>query len=128
MTKPCRPHLIVCMTCRAGHTLADGETPQGALLHAQLSELLAQTPDDPPVELLTTTCMANCEHGCSGAITMPGKWTYVLGHLSPGLAADLLIYAAAYAAAPTGTVMPSRRPASLGKVVIARVPHLDFAA
>jgi predicted metal-binding protein len=59
---------------------------------------------------------------------MPGKWTVVLGHLSPGHAADLLIYAAAYASAATGTVMPSRRPASLGRAVLARVPHLEYVA
>ena len=59
---------------------------------------------------------------------MPGKWTYVLGHLAPGLGIDLLAYAATYAASATGTVMPSRRPATLARVVIARVPPLEYAA
>jgi predicted metal-binding protein len=59
---------------------------------------------------------------------MPGKWTYVLGNLRPEHAADLLTYARAYAASPTGTVMPSRRPPSLARVVLARVPNLEFAA
>jgi predicted metal-binding protein len=120
------PRLIVCTTCRAGRELADGETPQGALLHAELSRLVALAPN--AVELREAACMANCERGCSVAIASPGKWTYVLGHLSPDHAADLLTYAAAYAATSTGTVMPSRRPASLGRAVLARVPHLEFAA
>lgn len=128
MTEARRPRLIVCITCRAGRTLAEGETPPGALLHAALSRLIAQSRENPPVELWEISCMANCERGCSAAIAMPGKWTYVLGYLSPELAADLLTYAAVYAATATGTVMPSRRPASLGKAVIARVPHLEFAA
>ncbi len=123
-----QPRLIVCTTCRAGQPLADGETPQGALLHAELLALMDQSPDGPPVDLRAAACMANCERGCSAAIASPGKWTFVLGHLSPGHAADLLRYAAVYAASATGTVMPSRRPASLGRAVMARVPHLEYAA
>ena len=121
-----RPRLIVCTTCRAGLPLAEGETPQGAVLHAALSGLLAAT-SAPPVDLHAASCMANCEQGCSAAIAMPGKWTYVLGRLSPDLAEDLLRYAGVYAASATGTVMPSRRPASLARAVIARVPNLEYA-
>ncbi len=121
-----QPRLIVCTTCRAGRPLAEGETPPGALLHAALAAALGHP--DTNIQLQAATCMANCEQGCSAAIAMPGKWTYVLGHLSPGHAADLLAYAAIYAASATGTVMPSRRPASLGRAVIARVPHLEYAA
>jgi predicted metal-binding protein len=128
MTNIQRPRLIVCNTCRAGRGLAAGETPPGGLLHAELSQLLGQSPGEAAVELREASCIANCERGCSAVIAMPGKWTYVLGHLAPGLAADLLAYAATYAASATGTVMPSRRPATLAKVVIARVPPLEFAA
>lgn len=127
MTIAQRPRLIVCITCRAGRELADAETPPGALLHAELSRLLAPSSGEAAVALREASCMANCERGCSAAIAMSGKWTYVLGHLSPGVAADLLDYAATYAASATGTVMPSRRPAALARVVIARVPPLEFA-
>lgn len=121
------PRLIVCTSCQAGQTLAEGEAPPGALLHAALAGLLAGR-DDPPVELRATTCMANCERGCSAAIALPGKWIYLLAHLTPAHADDLLTYADAYAASATGVVMPSRRPASLGRAVLARVPALEFAA
>lgn len=123
MSEPCRPRLIVCTTCRAGQPLAEGEAPPGARLLAALRAL-----NTGAVELGTAACMANCDQGCSAALAAPGKWTYVLGHLAPELAADLLAYAATYAASATGTVMPSRRPASLGRAVIARVPHLETAA
>jgi predicted metal-binding protein len=56
---------------------------------------------------------------------MPGKWTYLLGHLREPDAADLLAYAAAYAASATGTVLPSRRAQALRDMIIARVPHLE---
>jgi predicted metal-binding protein len=120
-----RPRLIVCVTCRAGRALAEGETPPGALLHAALAALIAGTET---VDLREVACMANCERGCSAALAMPHKWTFFLGHLTPEHAADLLTYAAAYAAHATGTIMPSRRPESLRNAVLGRVPHLEFAA
>jgi predicted metal-binding protein len=125
VAETCRPRLIVCTTCKAARPLADDETPPGALLHAELSRLLADTGH---VELREVACMANCERGCSAALAMPGKWTFLLGHLTPAHAADLLTYAATYAAHATGTVMPSRRPDSLRNAVIGRIPHLEFAA
>ena len=132
-----RPRLIVCTTCRAGLDLADDEARPGALLHAELARLLATvppgdgatpTPGADWLDLREVACLANCERGCSAALAMPGKWTFFLGHLTPNHAPDLLTYAAAYAAHPTGTVMPSRRPASLRAVVLARLPHLEYAA
>ena len=121
-----RPRLIVCITCRAGRALADGETPPGARLHAALAGLIAER--HAAVDLHDVACMANCERGCSAALAMPRKWTFLLGHLTPEHAADLLSYAAAYATHATGTIMPSRRPASLRDVVLGRVPSLEFAA
>ena len=121
-----QPRLIVCTTCRAGRDLADGETPPGAHLHAALARLIADQGAE--VELREVACMANCERGCSAALAMTGKWTFFLGHLTPEHAADLLTYAATYAAHATGTVMPSRRPDSLRNAVIGRIPHLEFAA
>lgn len=59
---------------------------------------------------------------------MPGKWTYLLGFLSPDHAADLLTYGATYASSPNGTVLPSRRPASLERAVIGCVPPMEFVA
>ena len=119
MSEP-RPELFVCLTCRAGRELADGATPPGALLHAELSRLVAA---DPVVTLREVTCLASCETGCAGAIAMPGKWTNLLGRLDVPLAADLLTYARLYAASTTGTVMPSKRPASLHpRMVLGRVP------
>jgi predicted metal-binding protein len=120
------PRLIVCTTCRAGRPAVEGETPPGADLHAALADLIAA--GEAAVELREVACMANCERGCSAALAMPGKWTFFLGHLTPAHAADLLAYAAAYAAHATGTIMPSRRPESLRNVVIGRVPHLEYAA
>jgi predicted metal-binding protein len=101
--------------------LAEGETPPGARLHATVQALL---PVPSPIDLHEVACLANCDRGCSAAIAMPGKWTYLLGRLDPTLAGDLLTYAGVYAASANGTVLPSRRPASLREMVIGRVPDL----
>ena len=114
-----RPCLHVCVTCRAGRELADDETPPGRLLHNALAGL---TPGD--VDLEAVACLAACERGCTATISADGKWTYLLGHLDVGLAHDLMTYARAYAASNTGTVLPSKRPASLRNMILGRVPVL----
>jgi predicted metal-binding protein len=114
------PRLHVCITCRGGRMLVTGETPPGAQLHAAVAARLGGA--TAPVRLAPVNCLANCERGCSAAISAAGKWTYLLGGLDPAQAADLLIYARSYAASANGTVMPSRRPVSLRNAVIARVP------
>jgi predicted metal-binding protein len=128
VSEQCRPRLIICTTCRAGQPPAEDEPTPGARLHAELERLITPSRDTASVELRQVACLANCERGCSGAITMPGKWTYLLGFLSSDHAADLLTYGAAYASSANGTVLPSRRPASLRYAVVGRVPPMEFVA
>jgi predicted metal-binding protein len=125
VTEACCPRLILCTTCRNGRALAEGEKTPGALLHETLNALIAKQGGPSPVDLHEVACLANCDRGCSAVIAMPGKWTYLLGHLHETVAADLLAYAAAYAASPTGTVLPSQRPHSLRHMIIGRVPYLE---
>jgi predicted metal-binding protein len=112
------PTLHVCVTCRASRPLDLGQTPPGRFMY----DAVAGHPAADRVELREVTCLSSCDHGCAAAISMPGKWTYLLGRLDPSLATDLLDYAATYAAHPTGTVLPSKRPASLAKMILGRVP------
>jgi predicted metal-binding protein len=115
------PTLHVCTTCRAGLPLAEGQTPPGQFMYDAVAALLGA---EPVVELREVACLSSCENGCAAAISSPGKWTYLLGRLDPSLAPDLLTYAATYAAHRTGTVLPSRRPASLARMVLGRMPDL----
>ena len=121
------PCLHICMTCRAGQPLAEGATPPGAYLHAAIARLLDGDAAS-PVELREVVCLASCERGCTAAISMAGKWGYLLGGLSIADAADILIYAASYGASKTGTLMPSRRPTSLKSAIVARFPAPAFSA
>jgi predicted metal-binding protein len=95
------------------------------LLHEALKGLIAREDTPVAVDLREVACLANCDRGCSAVIAIPGKWTYLLGHLHEAVAADLLVFAASYAASPTGTVLPAKRPVSLRNMIIGRVPHLE---
>jgi predicted metal-binding protein len=123
MTEFPRPRLIICTKCCAGRPLEGGAPTPGARLLAALERLLDGAMA--PVDLRSVSCLANCDRGCSGAIAMPGKWTYLLGLLAPEHAADLITYGAAYAASANGTVLPSRRPASLQHAIMGRVPPME---
>lgn len=120
------PCLILCTTCRAGRTLAEGETPPGQILFDSLAAALAAHPA-PPVTLRAAKCLSVCAQGCAGAMTQAGKWSYLLGRLDQAPPADLLAYAETYAAHPTGAVLPSRRPESLRGAVLGRLPSLTDA-
>ncbi len=122
MTQMPIPTLHVCTTCRAGQTLADGDKRPGQHMLDTIAALL--DPSAPAVDLQEVVCLSSCDHGCAAAISAPGKWTYLLGRLEPGMAADLLSYAETYARSATGTVLPSRRPASLARAVLGRMPDL----
>ncbi len=120
--------LHICTTCRAGHPLAEGATPPGAYLHAEIARILATrllAGAPASVELREVVCLASCERGCTAAVSMAGKWGYLLGGLSLEDAADIVTYAASYGASATGTIMPSRRPASLKTAIIARFPAME---
>jgi predicted metal-binding protein len=107
------PTLHVCVTC--GHP---NEPRPGLILHDRIAALMTA---DEPFALKPVTCLARCGEGCSAA----AKWGYLLGRLSPDHAGDLIAYARSYAAAPNGTVMPSRRAPSLRDVIIGRIPNLE---
>ncbi len=118
-----RALLHICVTCRAGIAPSEGVPVAGAVLHARLAALLSAHPEA-PVVLREAKCLSNCDRGCAAAIAMPGKWSYLLGGLDLDRAADLLVYASTYAGSSTGTVLPSRRPASLAAMVHGRIPAL----
>ena len=109
------PVLHVCTACRAGAPLPADGVPPGARLFEALDGVAGLT-------VRPVLCLSSCNSGCAAAISAHGKWTYLLGRLRPELADDLLTYAVTYAASRTGTILPSRRPASLQHMILGRVP------
>ena len=118
-----RPTLHVCVTCRANQPLVDGEPVAGKLLFDAVAGVVGC---DAAVELRPVVCLGNCNDGCSAAVTQDGKWSYLLGHLSPDHAADLVAYGAAFAASENGTVWRSGRAPSLRDAIVARIPGHGF--
>ncbi|MBS1103587.1 DUF1636 domain-containing protein [Gluconobacter sp. Dm-62] len=106
----------VCVTCgRSGQ--AEGPS-HGQKLHDALQARAMER----GIAVHGVQCLAACDHGCTAVVSMPGKWAWLLGHLGPDKASDLLDYLELYAASAKGTVMPSRRPASLADMVLGRIP------
>jgi predicted metal-binding protein len=112
--------LHVCITCRAGQTLQEGETTPGARLHAAILNI--GVPDG--ITLMPVECLSACTQGCSVALSAPGRWCYVYGRLSDANATDVLAGAAAYAAAPDGIVPWRKRPEIFRKQSLARIPPI----
>ena len=123
-----RPVLHICTTCQpAGEESGlPGEDTAGSRLHLAVMDQIRASNLDSAVRVNPVTCMANCEQGCSAALSAHGKWAYITGYLNPDMADDLVAYAVTYGASKTGVVMPSKRPESLRDVIVARVPaHPD---
>ena len=112
--------LHVCITCRAGQSLQDGETAPGARLHAAILE--AGVPEG--VNVVPVECLSACSQGCSIALSAPGRWSYVYGRLSDANASDVVLGAAAYAAAADGIVPWRTRPEIFRKQSLARIPPI----
>jgi predicted metal-binding protein len=112
--------LHVCITCRAGQSLQEGETTPGARLHAAIAGIGVPV----GVKLVSVECLSACNQGCSVALSAPGRWSYVYGRLSEANARDVVAGAAAYAAAPDGIVPWRSRPEIFRKQSLARIPPL----
>jgi len=113
----------VCVTCKAEQACGDDDERPGQRFRHALEGARADGDAD-WLEIREVNCLASCERGCAAAISMAGKWSYLLGRLNPAKAADFLTYAATYRASKTGLVLPSKRPASLHDAVLGRMPSL----
>lgn len=113
--------LHICMTCRAGQPLPDGETCPGA----RLFDALGAAPLPDGVTLRPVECLSACDHGCSIALTKTGGWSYVYGRMTESDAPEILRGAALYAATPDGLVPWRDRPVIFRKQSLARIPPLE---
>ena len=123
-----RPVLHICMTCRPAGAAPDApnDPAAGSEFHDAVLRRLSARRLESSIRVNPISCMANCEQGCSAALSSPGKWSYIAGFLRAELADDVIDYALVYGASRTGVVMPSKRAPSLRDAVVARVPaHPD---
>jgi predicted metal-binding protein len=114
--------LHVCVTCRAGESVGEGEATPGSRLHKAIAAIGA--PDG--VTIVPVECLSACNNGCSVALSAPGRWAYVYGRMSETNAGDILAGAVAYAAAPDGLVPWRSRPEIFRKQSLARIPPMSL--
>ena len=115
--------LHVCITCRAGQAIPEGEPTPGARLRDAIVEMGVPS----GVSLVPVECLSACDQGCSVALSALGRWSYVYGRLSENDAAEILSGAAAYASAPDGIVPWRQRPQIFRKQSLARIPPMVLA-
>ncbi len=114
--------LFVCVTCKgSSDAAAVGDVRPGARL---LAAVQAQNRGN-DLEIVPVECLSNCERSCTAAVSAPGKWTYVVGHLDPEQhAADILHFAELHHATADGLTVWRERPVHIRKNTIARVPPM----
>lgn len=112
--------LFVCITCRPPDSAWPVDQPRpGATLFARLKESAGD------LEVVPVECLSNCQRSCSVAVSAPGKWTYVIGHLDPDRhVAEILQFARAHKAHEHGLPVWRERPEYVRRNTIARVPPM----
>ncbi len=114
--------LYVCTTCKAGEAVEDDRERPGARLQRALEA--AAVPEG--VRIVGVECLSACKAGAAVALSEPGKWSYVYGHMTPEDAPEILAGAAAYAATDDGLVPWRERPVIFRKQSLARIPALKL--
>ncbi|SMO75738.1 DUF1636 family protein [Paracoccus laeviglucosivorans] len=112
--------LHVCITCRAGEPVEDGQPVPGARLMDALN-----AGDLPPgVRIKPVECLSACSNGAAIALTGPDRWTYVYGHMTSDDAPEILAGASAYAQTADGIVPWRERVMIFRKRSLARIPPI----
>lgn len=112
--------LHVCITCRAGLPVLEGEPVPGARLH----DALAAQGAPAGVRIVPVECLSACSNGAAIALSAPGRWTYVYGGMSAEDAPDILAGAGAYAGTSDGIVPWRERVTIFRKRSLARIPPI----
>lgn len=121
MTPGARTVLTVCRTCRPEGSNAADE-PAGATLGRRTFEALRNVDPLGTVEIRSIACLAACSRSCAASVAAPGKFSFVVGGLEAGDAADLARFAALHAEAEDGVPAWRSRPEKIRKNTIARIP------
>jgi len=115
--------IFICISCTAEG--ARVEKPGRALFDA----VTAAADGKDGCTVKPVDCLAVCKRPCTIALSGEGKWTYVVGDLSPDThAGDIVAAAVSYGASSNGIIPWRERPQAFRKGVISRIPPLSFKA
>ncbi|MFD1701884.1 DUF1636 family protein [Methylopila henanensis] len=112
--------ITICRTCRpAGDEQPD---PPGAALSRATVAKVAESNVARSVQVYEIACLSACTRACSATVSGRGKFSYVIGGLTPDDASDLVAFAEAHAASADGIPPWRARPERIRKNTIARLP------
>jgi predicted metal-binding protein len=115
--------IFICISCTVDGAPSD---KPGRALFEQVGDAITAR-QGCGVTVKAVDCLAVCKRPCTVALSGEGKWTYVVGDLSPGThAEDVLAAAISYGESINGVIPWRQRPQAFRKGVISRVPPLDF--
>lgn len=116
--------LFVCRSCAYSPTQRDYKGQRGGhYLLSRLLQLQEQSPLPPGYKIEAVNCLSACNRPCTIALAAAGKNTLMFGDLLPlDSATAVLQLARQYYSSSDGVVPRQRRPESLQKGILARIP------
>lgn len=117
--------LFVCRSCAFSPTQRDYRGQRGGHhLLSHLSRLQEQSPLPPEFKIEAVDCFSACNRPCTIALAAAGKNTLMFGDQLPlDSAAAVFQLARQYYSSSDGIVPRQRRPKSLQKGILARIPY-----
>ncbi|GLK81134.1 DUF1636 domain-containing protein [Methylopila turkensis] len=112
--------ITICRTCRAAGD--ERPDPPGAALSRATAAKVAETNAAGSIQVTAIACLSACSRACSATVSGDGKFSYVIGGLTPDDAGDLVAFAEAHAASADGIPPWRARPERIRKNTIARLP------
>lgn len=112
--------IVVCHSCR-GPNGAEAYPRPGSRLADETRRAAAAT----AIRVRQVGCLGNCKRGLSAAVLCEGSWSYVFGDLSEDCGADLVAGAILFSQSTDGFMPYGRRPESLKRGLIARIPTIE---
>ena len=116
--------LHVCTSCRAaGAPREPKEGRAGFVFFHQLQEAFDASPLKHRVDVRPTPCLSICRRPCGIALSLAGSWTYLFGDQEPSeTVEDVEACVALYLRSPEGFMARDKRPQSMRRGILGRVP------
>ena len=118
--------LHVCLSCRNSDTPREPrENRQGYILYQKLRETIRTSPLRHQVDVKPAKCLSICPRPCGIALASTGSWTYLFGDQNPNETVHEIIECLSiYLKTPNGFMARERRPKSLRRGILGRIPPM----
>lgn len=118
--------LHVCTSCRAaGAPREPKEGRAGYIFYQQLEEAFEASSLKNRVVVKPTPCLSICRRPCGIALSLAGSWTYLFGDQRPNeTVREVEECVALYLDTPEGFMARDKRPQSLRRGILGRVPPM----